>query len=182
MWDCDFPLVCHNCTASSLNSFVYVGLAFCMVLSFSGNTFSSQFTPSILQGQDHLPDADSRDRKVQILDADSAEILLAYDHEAPVTALAWSPDGRSIASGSQDQTVQVREASTGVLQLIYRGHEAPVSSIAWSPDGRRIISQDGQGAQVWDVARGVLLHTFHKKAAAGDSMKRDSAGWLQGCG
>lgn len=55
IWDCDFPLVCHRCTASSLNSLVYVGLAFCMVLSFSGKAFSSQFTPSMFQGQDHLP-------------------------------------------------------------------------------------------------------------------------------
>jgi hypothetical protein len=31
---------------------VYVGFAFCMVLSFSGNAFSSHFTPSIFQGQD----------------------------------------------------------------------------------------------------------------------------------
>jgi hypothetical protein len=52
-WDCDFPLLCHRCTASSLNSLVYVGLAFYMVVSFSGNAFSPQFTPSMLPGQDH---------------------------------------------------------------------------------------------------------------------------------
>ncbi len=49
---CDFPLVCYRCTASSLNSFVYVGFTFCIVLPFSGKAFSSHFTPSISQGQD----------------------------------------------------------------------------------------------------------------------------------
>jgi len=53
IWDCDFPLACHRCTASSLNSFVYVGLAFCMILTLSGEDFSSHVPFSIPPGQDH---------------------------------------------------------------------------------------------------------------------------------
>src|SRR5689334_13124133 len=61
-------------------------------------------------------------------------------HLSEVSALAWSPDGRRIASGSHDGTVQVWEATTGKLLLTYRGHLAQVRTVGWSPDGRRIAS------------------------------------------
>ena len=61
-------------------------------------------------------------------------------HSNYVSAVAWSPDGRRIASASGDGTVQVWNASNGGNVLIYRGHRSDVSTVAWSPDGTKIAS------------------------------------------
>jgi serine/threonine protein kinase len=76
-------------------------------------------------------------------------------HLASVNALAWSPDGKFIASASDDTFVQVFEVATGARTLIYRGHTEEVAAVAWSPDGHLIASagQD-QTVQVWNAASG----------------------------
>lgn len=50
-----FPVLCYRCTAYSLNSIVYVGFAFCMVLSLTGKAFFSHFTPSISRVKSSAP-------------------------------------------------------------------------------------------------------------------------------
>ncbi len=77
--------------------------------------------------------------------------LLTYrGHSGDVYAVAWSPDGSRIASGSRDDTVQVWEAGTGTALLTYRGHSDWVWAVAWSPDGSRIASGSyDDTVQVW---------------------------------
>jgi WD domain, G-beta repeat len=62
-------------------------------------------------------------------------------HTASVNAVAWSPDGKRIASRSDDGTVQVWNAADGSQVYTYRGHAGySVDAVAWSPDGKRIAS------------------------------------------
>ena len=61
-------------------------------------------------------------------------------HSSSVYAVAWSPDGKRIASGSDDKTVQVWDAANGGHVFTYRGHSNLVYAVAWSPDGKRIAS------------------------------------------
>ncbi|MBO0792873.1 MAG: PD40 domain-containing protein [Ktedonobacteraceae bacterium] len=67
-------------------------------------------------------------------------------HQQSVQGVAWSPDGKRIASASYDGTVQVWNALDGSHTFIYRGHAAntadrsPVNAVAWSPDGTRLAS------------------------------------------
>jgi eukaryotic-like serine/threonine-protein kinase len=67
-----------------------------------------------------------------------------------VNSVAWSPDGKYIASGSDDKTVQVWEALTGKHQASYTGHTSTVYSVAWSPNGKYIASgSDDKTVKVW---------------------------------
>jgi HEAT repeat protein len=73
-------------------------------------------------------------------------------HTSEIESVAWSPDGKRIASGSADNTVQVWDATTGSQLLTYRGHTNRVESVAWSPDGTRIASGNADTTvQVWEA-------------------------------
>jgi eukaryotic-like serine/threonine-protein kinase len=82
-------------------------------------------------------------------------VYIYHGHNDWVYAAAWSPDGKRIASGSRDNTVQVWDAFTGHHALIYHGHSDVVTSLAWSPGGKRIASgSDDETVQVWDATNG----------------------------
>src|SRR6266581_2785699 len=84
-----------------------------------------------------------------------------WGHTQPVRSVAWSPNGTSIASGSEDKTVQIWDASRGILILSYSRHTGVVSSVTWSPDGRYIASaSDDKTVQVWDAHATTLLFSF----------------------
>ncbi len=73
-------------------------------------------------------------------------------HSSLVDSAAWSPDGKYIASASNDQSVQVWEALTARRVQTYRGHTGSVISAAWSPDGKYIASAGVDATvQVWEA-------------------------------
>ena len=75
-----------------------------------------------------------------------------------MSALAWSPDGQYIASGSWDGNAQVWNAFTGRLLTLYQGHSHAVSALAWSPDGQYIASGSwDHTVRVWDSFTGETL-------------------------
>ncbi len=57
-----------------------------------------------------------------------------------MNAVGLSPDGKRVASGSNDKTVQVWNTLDGSHIFTYRDHLGYVTALAWSPDGRRIAS------------------------------------------
>src|SRR5690348_16232561 len=62
----------------------------------------------------------------------SSTALITYTgHTQAILSLAWSPDGKYIASGSNDTTVQVWVTATGKRLLIYHGHKTGVTTISW---------------------------------------------------
>src|SRR6266496_1412446 len=88
-------------------------------------------------------------------------------HSARVMGVAWSPDGKRIASGSNDGTVQVWDAANGGHVYTYRGHLERVVTVAWSPDGKRIASgSNDDTVQVWDAANGGHVYTYRRHADA----------------
>jgi WD40 repeat protein len=90
-------------------------------------------------------------------------------HLNAVVTVVWSPDGKRVASGSADQTVQVWDATSGAHRLVYRGHRTNVNAVAWAPtpDNQRIASASGNSffggehdVQVWSALTGTHLLTY----------------------
>ncbi|MDQ2885390.1 MAG: serine/threonine protein kinase [Chloroflexota bacterium] len=87
-------------------------------------------------------------------------------HSDIVSSLSWSQDGRRIASGSFDTTVQVWDAITGNNLLVYQGHANKVTTVAYSYDGVHLASGGIDATvQVWDPATGAHLLNYrgHKQ-------------------
>ena len=76
-------------------------------------------------------------------------------HTSAVTSLAFSPDGKTLATGSLDWTAKVWDLASGRLRLNLDGHRDAVVALAFSPDGKTLATSSRDGlARLWDVAPG----------------------------
>lgn len=89
------------------------------------------------------------------------ELVVQTGHTAPVMALAGSPDGQWLASGSVDSTVAIWDLKSGRQLRILTGHTGIVSAVAFSPDGRILASGSyDHTVRLWDTTTGALLKTI----------------------
>jgi Cdc6-like AAA superfamily ATPase len=89
------------------------------------------------------------------------EIRRFEGHTGTVNAVAFSPDGRHIASGSADETLRLWEVETGREIACFDVHKMPVDAAAFSPDGRQIVSGSQDATlRLWEAASGRELGCF----------------------
>jgi WD40 repeat protein/uncharacterized caspase-like protein len=87
-------------------------------------------------------------------------------HSHPVQAVAFSPNGRFVLSGSSDNTLKLWDSASGKLVRTFEGHQNDVTSVAFSPDGRFVLSGSADKTlKLWEGASGKLVRTFegHQK-------------------
>ena len=92
------------------------------------------------------------------------EIALLTGHTSWINSIAFSTDGRTLASGSWDNTVRLSDALTGAHQKTLTGHTGVILSIAFSPDSTILASGGGDRdntIRLWDVLTG------HQKTLTG---------------
>ena len=87
-------------------------------------------------------------------------------HLSSVNSVAFSPDGKRLATGSDDNTAKIWDLQSGKIVLTLKGHSA-VNSVAFSPDGKKLATgSDDNTAKIWDLQSGkaALILEGHSNA------------------
>ncbi|KAI7968660.1 hypothetical protein EIK77_000069 [Talaromyces pinophilus] len=113
----------------------------------------------------------------------SSELQTLEGHSGSVESVAFSPDGRLLASGSRDGTIKLWDPATGALQQSLNGHFNSVASVAFSLDSQLLVSGFRDGTiKLWDPAMGALQQTLEGHSGSVESVAFSPDGRLLASG
>jgi sugar lactone lactonase YvrE len=131
-------------------------------------------------GRGAWPDwVDIDDYAVRLWDVKTGQELRRFvGHKCHARGLAFSPDGRLLAStGEVDQTVRVWDVAMGTELLCLRGHNSRVIGVSFLPDGNHIVTSGHDGLlRLWDLKSGKEVRTFEGPQSPVDAMAVSSDG------
>ncbi|CAI7653790.1 unnamed protein product [Penicillium glandicola] len=126
----------------------------------AGLIFAPEMAITRKNFQKELPEWIFRSPRVE--ESWSSELQTLEGHSDVVQSVAFSPDGRLLASGSGDGTVKFWDLATGALKLTLEGSSLiAVTSIVFSPDGQLLAANYvNQTVKLWDPIAGTLKYTL----------------------
>jgi WD40 repeat protein len=107
----------------------------------------------------------SRDGTVKIWDLGNGREIRTYrGQKEPVRALAWSPDGKTIASAGGNE-IHLWDPEDGKLKKALKGHTGAVNSVAFRNDSKALASgSDDRSIRIWDVEKGTETQMVNQGA------------------
>jgi len=123
----------------------------CVALAWSpnGRRLAASFIPAEQAGAKG---------EVVVLDPDKPEPVYRFEaNGGRAMALAFSPDGRTLASGGGDRAIELRDAGDFTLRKMCYGHTGPVTSLAFTRDGQLVSGSRDTTVRAWDRRSGQEL-------------------------
>lgn len=93
-----------------------------------------------------------------------------------VSCVVCSPDGRYLAFGGSEKTVEVFDLVDWAVSTTFHGHRAEITGVAWSPDGRYLTSTDAsETALIWEARSGRHYRTLSDLPGGGQQSQAHAA-------
>jgi WD40 repeat protein len=130
---------------------------------FNNQVWSQVWSVSWSHEPQHLLAAAGSDGTVRWGNPDDGSLACRASPGSYPFSMSWSPDGKSLAVGLQDNTVRVlaEDCKSGQLGHVLPGHTAPVTGVSWSSDWRlATASEKDRTVRLWDK-QGTPLDSFH---------------------
>jgi WD40 repeat protein len=97
-------------------------------------------------------DATTGEQQLQVTHGRVTGLVAIYTPGGTVNAVAFSPDGTRLATGSKDDTARIWDATTGE-QRLQLTHRRTVTAVTFSPDGTKLATRSNdKTARIWDIA------------------------------
>jgi WD40 repeat protein len=96
--------------------------------------------------------------RIELWDANTGKKAHDFpNHKGHVMDLAYSPDGRQLATAGWDSTIRLWDTRTGRFIRSFGSHRRSIQSLAFLPDGRRLAANGESSVVIWNIAEGSVI-------------------------